>query len=347
MKLFLSSNSLLKVPGAVFDLQHLTNLSLRGCGLRELPPAIGRLHLLETLNLAQNALRYLPAELLGLLAAPGSLRSLLLQGNSFYHASQLPEQVVITSETATGEKNRGGLREGQIVNLRNSSDLSRYETDLASVLPRLYEGRAARYFARSPVQYSDSWGSFESGFRLDGLPASEETLPIDEIPVMGSSASDDQFSAPASSSLRSRDQPLRSQIRGSRVPSLVELAARSCYWSADLEDLPIYVPESLSRIHSLLDGALEQREAGGFECWKCKKTMVTPTVKWLEWWQVVGVEQSDNPSERGNGQPNFTPPWSNEEQAVPFLRMGCSRGCGPEKIQAGAWALRDDTQVEE
>ncbi|GKT96451.1 leucine-rich repeat domain-containing protein [Colletotrichum tofieldiae] len=69
LQLYLYRNPLLKLPGAIFDLEHLTVLSLRGCRLRELPPAIGKMRSLRTLNLAQNLLRYLPAELLDLMAA--------------------------------------------------------------------------------------------------------------------------------------------------------------------------------------------------------------------------------------------------------------------------------------
>ncbi|KYK58986.1 Leucine Rich Repeat domain protein [Drechmeria coniospora] len=85
LKLYLAMNLLQRLPGALFDLTHLTILSLRGNRLTELPAAISRLRNLRQLNVSQNELRWLPAELLELLE--GDL-DLVAHPNPFYEPDE-------------------------------------------------------------------------------------------------------------------------------------------------------------------------------------------------------------------------------------------------------------------
>ncbi|UKZ56767.1 hypothetical protein TrVGV298_010608 [Trichoderma virens] len=66
LKLFLSLNRLTRLPSSLFDINHLTVLSLRGNQLTELPSAISKLRNLKQLNISQNRFRHLPAEFLDL-----------------------------------------------------------------------------------------------------------------------------------------------------------------------------------------------------------------------------------------------------------------------------------------
>lgn len=66
LSLFLGSNSLTRLPSALFQLQNLRVLSLRSNKLKFLPPAIGDLHNLSELHVPNNELQYLPAEILRL-----------------------------------------------------------------------------------------------------------------------------------------------------------------------------------------------------------------------------------------------------------------------------------------
>lgn len=346
IKLILATNLLNRVPGAIFNLENLTLLSLRSCGLTELPPAIGRLTRLQTLNIAQNRLRYLPGELLDLIAAPGQLTSLLMQGNCFWQASQLPTERPIDralsdqfrgqapGRQTSGAGTRGGasqLPEDGLLKLNSCSEMTELEAPLARRLPLgPLEGVAARYFARSPVQYRDSTGHVCSTFTLEDS-YDDKKVPV-EIREPGPA-----YATPPSSAVQTPRSERKSNSRGAFVPSLLELAARSCYASVELEDLPNYIPESLGSLRAVLERAAAQRAIGGYTCWRCKKTMVTPATEWLEWWQVARVKRSDN-----SVSTDFLP-WSEtaEEQAVPFLRKGCSWGCVPEERTVGAWAVGD------
>lgn len=66
LSIFLGSNSLTRLPSALFQLQNLRVLSLRSNKLKFLPPAIGDLHNLSELHIPNNELQYLPAEILRL-----------------------------------------------------------------------------------------------------------------------------------------------------------------------------------------------------------------------------------------------------------------------------------------
>ncbi|KAL2757680.1 hypothetical protein ACRALDRAFT_1079810 [Sodiomyces alcalophilus JCM 7366] len=323
LRLFLSGNPLCRVPGAIFDLQNLTVLSLRSCGLRQLPPAIGKLKRLETLNLAQNELRQLPAELLDLMAAPGTLKNLFLQGNKFYQASRLPAQVDSDSHLS---QQPGANSGATVVSLSECDGSGSYEQHLVQKLPSTFEGVAARYMARSAIEYSNSAGATCSKFRLHGGMA--EPVEVDADQTNSDPSCPPSFSAEAT-----------------RVPSLFELAARSCYRSPDLEELTQYVPDTLPQVRGVLDRAVEQRRVGGYSCWRCEKLLVTPATRWLEWWQVARVRR--HPNAAGSGTAVHFSPWSDtvEEQAVPFMRMGCSWKCVPGRVEPGIWAIRGEEEA--
>ncbi|KAL0937305.1 leucine-rich repeat domain-containing protein [Colletotrichum truncatum] len=315
LELYLYTNPLQRLPGAIFDLEHLTVLSLRHCRLRELPPAIGKMRNLRTLNLAQNLLRYLPAELLDLMAAPSALGELRLQGNQFFQTTDLPrlsDLEDLENECLNGQRLAEAWRPGS-------------------------DGVAARFFARSPVHYMDSSGFSHSDFRLDPeavivpieRPQSEQnmslTMPSSSAPYQSKSAGRSVASA-----------------QGSRVPSLMELALRSASKSSDLNDLPDYIPGSMANLRALLERAADQRETGGLTCSICKKPFVVPTTQWLEWWQVCFIESK----QKEDGHVLKARPWTDLDEendgAVPFLRRGCSWKCGPADIAEGQWSIRPE-----
>lgn len=100
IKLFIANSELTIVPGALFSLEHLASLSLRGNRLEELPDSIGNLKNLRELNVARNRLRYLPSSLLKLLGPGSKLTSLSIQLNNFMEAdpSLLSEARVFDAE---------------------------------------------------------------------------------------------------------------------------------------------------------------------------------------------------------------------------------------------------------
>ncbi|TGJ83653.1 hypothetical protein E0Z10_g5113 [Xylaria hypoxylon] len=194
--LYLSNNRLTCAPGALFNLEHLTYLSLRNNQISELPPSISKLRNLRELNLSLNRLRYLPGELLGLLKYPSPLSSLHIHPNPFDRPESLPPR------PEPGNVVRGN-QSGDIIIPPDCISLFQDEDSTWLVSP---DGRSADDFdqqllntsvfpsawqvillARSPVQYSDSRGSVLSRFRLPyGKPVDDaESKESEEKQYMG------------------------------------------------------------------------------------------------------------------------------------------------------------------
>ena len=139
LKVYLAMNRLRSVPGALFDLTHLTTLSLRGNKLTELPPAIAKLSNLRDLNVSQNRLRHVPAELVDLLRKKDGLQALLLHPNPFFQ----PNQPFTVEDGAAN---------------RPESFVSRHIM--------------SRTMGRSAIQISDAMGQVLSDFKLPDGAAS-------------------------------------------------------------------------------------------------------------------------------------------------------------------------------
>lgn len=296
LKVYLAMNRLRRIPGALFDLTHLTILSLRGNKLTELPPAISKLCNLKQLNVSQNRLRYLPAELLNLLGHDGNLRDLVLHPNPFY----APDKPF--------EHNR---------------DSHKVVADDTLPEPHFF----TRHLGRSPLQLSDSKGDILSHFKLpsNSVPSTlmPQTIAVD-------TSGDDQGEPPAPSMSSHVGSSLRSAPpRPSPVPSLVEASLRGCYSSAQLPELQYYMPDGLPHLRQLLDRAARQREMGGLACWRCKRLLIVPTVEWVEWRELSTLTRRWEDTSMVRTM-EFRPlSLAQDEMAVPFLYRACSWNCRP------------------
>lgn len=272
LKLYLAMNSLRRTPGALFDLTHLTILSLRGNELTELPPAISRLSNLKELNISQNRLRSLPAELLDLLQPGGHLRELAMHPNPFDE----PDKPIARFE-------------------QECDDRSGKDSHFS-----------IRYLGRSPLQLSDSRGETVSGFKLPSGDAAQKVAV---------ELTDTMLNVGAA--------------RPSRVPSLVEASLRSCYDCSQLSELQHYMPEGLPHLRRLLSRAAQQRDMGGVRCTQCKRSLIVPTVEWLEWHEVTKRTCPSPATETSLLNPSPTLKLSLPEVAVPFRYRACSWKCSP------------------
>ncbi|CAJ2504002.1 Uu.00g113960.m01.CDS01 [Anthostomella pinea] len=341
LKLYLFNNPLQRAPGALFNLEYLTVLSLRNAQISKLPPSIGKLRNLETLNLSLNRLRYLPAELLDLVKGPGKLRTLNLHPNPFHLSEHLPQlrhiepkprsdqhednvDPIYELEQSAGSVTRYCLY-GDVA-LRNAMNITRSDG--------LDHARwEAIVLARSPVEFSDSRGVILSKFQL----------PQEEVVGSGGAASEELSSVTVQTeALASRPSPPQSSRdrvvscnRQSRVPSLLELALQSCSRTGQLRELPSYLPlNAPPHFAKLLDRIAEQgtenENRGDVPCSVCKRRVVVPMTQWIEWCdmsQLVGYP----------GSPPYWVPISLNrcENAVPFLRRGCSWNCVPQASMVG------------
>ncbi|RFU79803.1 leucine-rich repeat [Trichoderma arundinaceum] len=316
LKLILSLNKLSRMPGSLFDITHLTVLSLRGNKLTELPSSISRLCNLKQLNISQNRFRHLPAEFLDLFKPGGKLHDLALFVNPFLQPKRR------TPSIADGD------HEAQLRPAPCTAHMYEKIVDCDEI-PRYL----TQWLGRSPLQFSDSKGQILSGFRL---PLAGES-PVPELPVAVAS---DQFGLSVSDSPRSSLSFQKGETRPSVVPSLVEIALQSCYGSSQLRDLESYMPDGLSHLQRLLQRASSQKDMGGLACSTCGKMMVVPPIEWLEWRELrVSTVLSDPEDETTDV---ITKPFTNNENemAVPFLYRACSWRCGPKDLEKNkTWSL--------
>lgn len=302
LKIYLAMNRLMRVPGALFDLTYLTILSLRGNKLTELPPAISKLRNLQELNVSQNRLRHLPVELLDLLNADSKLHTLVLHPNQFFQP----------------EDDFQNLSEPSAFSIFSQAEME----DEAIMLPSLL----SRPLGRSPVQLSDTTGRVVSDFRLP-LDWTIQILPVE--------SEDDQDSTSESTRSSSTTLEMPTDLsKAARVPSLLEVALRTCYGSSQLPEMVHYIPDGLLHLRQLLDRAVRQKQAGGVRCSRCKSLHVVSTAEWIEWRELRELRVSKQPVR--DGLVAVTPrPLSKVEgeRAVPFLHRGCSWRCGPREVE--------------
>ncbi|KAI1634727.1 hypothetical protein F4809DRAFT_651637 [Biscogniauxia mediterranea] len=342
LKLYLYDNPLLRAPGALFNLDYLTVLSLRNTKITELPPSIGNLRNLQSLNLSLNRLRYLPAELLGLIKYPSKLEHLSIHPNPFYQPSSLPQLQDIVEETKGGQEDAGFA----LIHESTSSDgtIDRFWISTDDKVPgamgylsmddREFSAWRATILGRSPVQYNDSRGAVLSKFQLpqqertgSGSPISEGNITIEL---------EDLTSSPAPAR-PNRDQSTWN-TEPSRVFSLFELALQSCSRTGQLRELPSYLPpQTPAHFTRVLDRVAEQSEenanSGSVPCSVCKRNVMMPTAQWIEWWDLsVSVMNQKGPLKAR--LPLSSHP---DERAVPFLRKGCSWKCVPRPMKFGQW----------
>ena len=293
LQLFLTRNLLTTLPGEIFELERLRVLSLRHNKLTEIPSAIRNLTMLQDLNVAGNRLTHLPWEVLHLMQT-GDLRQLTIHPNPFV---ELDDNDIsqwhchITANETAGTSNDSAKAIAKAI--ANGLD------------PPKRRLRAPEYTndpppeAWHPIRVATSKPQY---LDMEGRPSQEShtTFPNPTILPTNSSAS--------------------------TVPSLRELALRACTRSAQLtrfldpadpDDVLSYYPDPVFR---LLTSAKRVRDAGGQQCSVCGRRFVIARTEWVEWWDCVPFE-SGSKSARKSGQDLYP---------VPFLRRGCSWGCGPE-----------------
>ena len=379
LKLYLAQNPLTRAPGAIFNLEFLTVLSLRNNQITELPASIANLRNLTDLNVALNRLRYLPGELLDLLQSGGKLRNLSVHPNPFYQPQSTPPEGMIFPQDAWDEWRPTGrvlyeMGWDDDCTLRAWRDSE--EDDALGAPPLPQDRRRFRWrinaAARSPVQYSDSRGVVLSKFQLPALPdtttggaSPPPAIDANRNPTHITIATEDFESTSTPQFKDARVPPSSSSSSGpssatpSRVPSLFELALRACARSGQPpRDLPSYLPpDAPARFPAVLERLAAQAEdnwgagAAGMPCGVCGRRAVAPTTAWVEWWvmshQRACVDTTSrwpyNLSAAGVGA---RPP----ESFIPFLRRGCSWACGPTPMRPGQlrpgsvrWSIMDPT----
>ncbi|KAI0411668.1 hypothetical protein F5X98DRAFT_43427 [Xylaria grammica] len=341
--LYLSNNRLARAPGALFNLEHLTYLSLRNNRISELPPSISKLRNLRELNLSLNRLRYLPGELLRLLEYPSVLSSLHIHPNPFDRPEAPPPRPGPRNVVDGRERGDDSIPPGSVP-LFKGEDLTllvspngRSAEDIyqqTSSIPLIPSAWQVVLRARSPVQYSDSRGSILSRFRL----------PYDE-PV--NHAQSEGFEEKQYTTLQTEDASLLSaphlQGRVSNVPSepshvlsLFELASKSACRAAQIWDLTSYFPQQapssvIRNIDRIAAQGAFNGNSGTLPCSMCGRQITTPTAQWIEWWDISKGEHRSWEAKLALEPLSMNA----DENAIPFLKRGCSWNCIPQPMKVG------------
>jgi hypothetical protein len=314
LKIFLASNRLSKLPEELFNLEHLTVLSLRSNHIYELPPAIGKLHNLTELNISQNRLQYLPFEILDLFSDTSHLQSFQIHPNLFHEpqypavekSGTHPEEGEVAEETVPGN--------GTAPRHRATYGVSPDERQ------RTWHPQwRVSYRCRTEVRYLDINGAHIKGPTLSNHTLFGPRKFPNGIPIVGAN-----------------DIPTPPTPRGndiSRVPSLLEVALNACSRTPHLPNLASELPEDCPEsFPGLLALAAEKKESGGSRCTICKRSFVIPRTEWIEWWEITKAPENEGAASAASP----LKPVENErdviESMVPLVRRGCSWLCLPRNV---------------
>lgn len=316
LKLILAQNRLNRLPGTLFDVTQLTTLSLRNNELTEIPPAIRKLRNLQELNLSQNRLHHLPVEILDLLNADSKLQKLIIYPNPFLQPDQGDEIFEILDDG-----------EGTF-HTEHDLDMEPEEDDEAWMPPEVSEGTQPRMLtrrlARTPLQITDSFGRTKPG--TFQLPDASATGPI-EVEAIYKKRMVSQ-----GESLHWTESKESGWQGQSQVPSLIETVMRSCHKSAHLSQFKGLLPEDFAGLGQLFDQAVEHKEIGDMVCSRCRRTIVVPTLEWIEWREINTL----TPFRKIPGRYLLASLSEIEDElVVPFLHRACSWRCGPGEEHSG------------
>lgn len=309
IRLNLAANSLAKLPGALFDVSTITMLTLRGNNLEELPPAIGELCNLQSLNVSQNRLKYLPMELLELFKNSGTSNQLVLHPNPYLEPSD-PSLFKVAS--------------------------------CLSVVGTSQDPRRAPEHDPRPLTLGTQclgWSPAQSFDLSSHLAQGQQSFTGEDGRVLVARWYDKQGNIHKSSSTSSPS--------ALAVPSLLEIALRSCYSTDHLLEMQAMLEDGPPQLQALLHRAYEQKQSGGLRCSRCRKTVVVPASEWIEWRALFQVEVTVNINWTGGTahySPHSTAPG---ERAVPFLHRSCCGRCGPSETPDSRWIVGRGWTVDE
>ncbi|KAK4102940.1 hypothetical protein N658DRAFT_446569 [Parathielavia hyrcaniae] len=314
IKVFLSNSRLRTFPVDLLNIEHLTVLSLRGNRLLKLPPAISKLRNLQTLNIAQNFLRFLPGELLDMIKPGRKLTKLNYAPNRFWRP-------------ATASWNERGAEEYETLTFAPRSE--------TMAIGSTWEGLTTKLQARTPVHFLDSAGKTYSHFTLpdpEPRPSNVHVLQLEPFTSLAT---------PKELGPELRSHSATSKVVNPRgAKSLFELALGACAASAEADSIPSWLRQEEEEgwpghFAPAIEKATELRRQGGAACSVCGRETLVPLAQWLEfrYLRLASVEQ------RVEGR--LVRETVGEEEAwgekpVPFLRVGCSWRCVPARVELAA-----------
>lgn len=305
IKVFLSNNLIRAFPVDLLNVEHLTVLSLRANRIARIPPSIAKLKNLETLNLAQNWIRYFPAEMLELLQKGTKLRNFQFQPNSFW----VPNDPIADKSGAEEYEQR--------------TFGARPETRLHSD----WSGLTTLLEWRTPVHFLDSTLRAHTKFTLpavDPVVLLHSALPLEPFT---------ELATPRQLAAELRKNGDTSKVVNPRgVKSLFELAIIKCAESgqadwilSQLRDESGFFPDYLA---PAIERAGEIYSEKGLRCSVCGRSTVMPLAQWVEFRSIWRMQVTADSTGEVHKLLRLG---RSEDKPLPFLRVGCSWTCVPVK----------------
>lgn len=176
----------------------------------------------------------------------------------------------------------------------------------------------AKLWARSPVEFKDTKGRVYSAFRVK---SGDKIMPTEDLST--------EPLQPAQNTAQQRIL-LSTEVKTTKVPTLMELALRASARNPYLSELPEMLAETTqnTRMCELLADTQVYSYTGGLGCTVCKRRVIRPTAQWFEWWEIFVNHLV--PGESADSEPRATVQYltqSPEERLVPFVRRVCSWNC--------------------
>jgi len=354
LQLFLSRNALRTLPPELWNLQHLSVLSLWNNKLTELPPCIAKLHNLVELNLAGNRLRWLPWELLRLVGPKGNLRRLNVRPNPLFEGVQFrgdkgvllgtPIDIKGMASAVNYSKRRLKLtRQGssyfqQILSGDDLvEELEELEEQCAWIekLYNLFRSRGEKYLkeviyspsnvpreSHSPRDRLGTFTSADARTTYSDQPAFIASTPVTFFRFDGTLAPHSQ-TPPTALPLDVRHLPASlsgpaaspPSTSSMYAPSLLDLAIRvSTQHLSHAQILSLLPPDTPSHILQVLDAAENIRKTNGSAQQDCSICGRSFIIARTEWIEYWHCAPG-------------TLCCATDELFLPFLRRGCSWGC--------------------
>lgn len=338
LQLYLYHNRLTRLPGPLFDVMHLTTLSLRGNQLTEVPQAIYKLQNLTELNLSQNRLQHLPVELLDLLDVRAPFRMLAIWPNPLFRPAEDFE--ALKYDDALSWSRRLPQLQARPPRLGPRHPLlSWLETEYVDHCRATESRLIERRVGRSLIQRADGMGRVISEFTLPTLDP--ESLTQERLPVgrrWKPRVEESDLETPPE-----QEGKIDKSMAESQVPSLVETVLRQIQKTEHLSEIMEYVSHEMPHLLKPIERVIRQKEAGGMICSRCRKAIVVPVAEWIEWRELAHVGLDMN--KRTRDVRAFVAPMSvvQDEKWVPFLHRACSSRCGPREHYS-AW---DEPEADE
>lgn len=338
LKLFLSSNLLSTVPRGILDLDSLTVLSLRNNQISELPAGFGKLNRLKSLDVSNNQLRWLPWELLNVLHPERPNFDFKYTGNDLLRpiAPLIPKQ-------------------DNVFAWRRQMDTILFMLKALLVDPRHEHIDFTLLYIRAQQKARDrnelSNVSFANSDHAKSQPLYLASAPTAFFELEGSLA---RASSAAPSTLptncaalrplsRYAPRPSQQHIREpsqSRVPSLFELALRSCAASPEFHAINDYLPDEIPpTVLEALDHTrkvLDQEGPVLRPCSVCSRRYIIARAERIEYWHLPKRTSFSFHEYRPFETEKDFFPWGTigqtsgiyaDDFVLPYLRRFCSWAC--------------------